>query len=64
MTVVHPKEGAVYWEGPVTVELGVTLTGEDRSIVRSPLTLLGAYYEINMCVRKTRCFGRNSCIAL
>ena len=43
MTVVHPKEGAVYWEGPVTVELEVTLTGEDCASVRSPLTLLGAH---------------------
>ena len=30
MTVVHPKEGAVYWEGPVVVELGVTLSGKRK----------------------------------
>lgn len=28
MTVVHPKEGAVYWEGPVDVALVASLTGE------------------------------------
>lgn len=34
MQVLHPKEGAVYWEGPVNVTLEVTLTGE------RPLALL------------------------
>ena len=29
MTVTHPKEGAVYWEGPVRVEMELTLTGEE-----------------------------------
>lgn len=28
--VSHPKEGAVYWEGPVEVDLAVSLTGEMR----------------------------------
>lgn len=28
MGVMHPKEGAVYWEGPVNVTLEVTLIGE------------------------------------
>lgn len=32
MEVLHPKEGAVYWEGPVNVSLEVTLTGENISI--------------------------------
>lgn len=27
MEVLHPLEGAVYWEGPVNVSLEVTLTG-------------------------------------
>lgn len=28
MDVKHPKDGAVYWEGPVNVSLEVTLAGE------------------------------------
>lgn len=28
MTVNHPKEGAVYWESPVDVQLQVTVSGE------------------------------------
>lgn len=41
MTVAHPKEGAVYWEGPVTVELELTLIGEKHAVVgsRSPFRL-------------------------
>lgn len=31
MEVRHPKEGAVYWEGPVNVDLEVTLSGERTS---------------------------------
>lgn len=27
MSVIHPREGAVYWEGPVQVKLEVTLKG-------------------------------------
>lgn len=30
MTVTHPKEGAVYWESPVKVDLEVILAGIDR----------------------------------
>lgn len=30
MSVMHPREGAVYWEGPVQVKLEVTLKGYAR----------------------------------
>lgn len=32
MTVGHPLEGAVYWEGPVKVELEATLTGKQQPL--------------------------------
>lgn len=34
MDVRHPKDGAVYWEGPVNVSLEVTLAGEKEIFVR------------------------------
>lgn len=38
MDVWHPKDGAVYWEGPVNVSLGVTLAGEKNVLVHTILS--------------------------
>lgn len=45
MDVQHPKDGAVYWEGPVNVSLEVTLTGEKA-------------YRPSVCVRAWKMVDR------
>ena len=50
MDVWHPRNGAVYWEGPVNVSLEVTLAGERERIVR-------------LCVRSLLVFDRLECRA-
>lgn len=34
MEVVHPKEGTVYWEGPVEVQLVAEFSGEGKTKIR------------------------------